>query len=236
MTQSITVDTSGISDGQQIDAADVTTPIGDLKTAVENILNGAQGIEQELLVEISTPSNPASGKHKLYIKSDGLLYTLTSGGSEKQILNEDDIVAQTYPTRGLHWHHDSIVTVGNALEFDIRANQFANGIARQSSASDGDTFTLSMLLAAGTYTLYVLGMTAITGAKIDWYVDDVLVGSGQDWYSGSNVYNVEKTVTSITISEGGKHVIKGVVNGRNVSNTTGWYIALTTVSMRQASD
>lgn len=39
---SITVDTSAIVDGQGIDAADVITPIGQLKSAVEDTLNGIQ--------------------------------------------------------------------------------------------------------------------------------------------------------------------------------------------------
>jgi hypothetical protein len=42
----ITVNTSGIVDGQNIDAADVTTPIANLKTAVEDTLNGIQAFDR----------------------------------------------------------------------------------------------------------------------------------------------------------------------------------------------
>lgn len=42
----ITVDTSLIVDGQTIDAADVTLPIGQLKTGIENTINGIQAFDQ----------------------------------------------------------------------------------------------------------------------------------------------------------------------------------------------
>ena len=42
--------------------------------------------------EESTPSNPASNKHKLYFKSDGMLYRLNSTGSESQIGGDADSV------------------------------------------------------------------------------------------------------------------------------------------------
>lgn len=42
----ISVDVSGIVDGTNIDASDVTLPIADLKAALENALNGVQGFDQ----------------------------------------------------------------------------------------------------------------------------------------------------------------------------------------------
>lgn len=42
----LTIDTSGISDGQTADAADVTTPFSDVVTHLNNILNGAQQFDQ----------------------------------------------------------------------------------------------------------------------------------------------------------------------------------------------
>lgn len=50
----ITVDTSGLVDGTQADAADVSIPIGNLKTAVENIINGIQAFDQANLGSAST--------------------------------------------------------------------------------------------------------------------------------------------------------------------------------------
>lgn len=36
--------------------------------------------------QIDTPANPAATFNKIYFKSDGKLYYLTSGGTETQIL------------------------------------------------------------------------------------------------------------------------------------------------------
>jgi hypothetical protein len=47
MTVSLTVDTSNIVDGQNIDAADVTTPISQLKTSLEDALNGIQAFDRQ---------------------------------------------------------------------------------------------------------------------------------------------------------------------------------------------
>lgn len=54
MTISLSVDVSNIVDGQQIDAADVTTPINNLKTALEDTLNGVQ---QFGLLAFGTPES-----------------------------------------------------------------------------------------------------------------------------------------------------------------------------------
>lgn len=96
MAISLTVDISNISDGTQIDAADVTVAINALKTHLENVLNGIQEADQLRLSEIATPSNPAAGKHKVYFKSDGSLYTLNSAGTELNIFGIDIIQYQCF--------------------------------------------------------------------------------------------------------------------------------------------
>lgn len=50
MTQTITVDQSALVDGLNADGADVATPIGQLKQAQEDVLNGVQGIERLLFI------------------------------------------------------------------------------------------------------------------------------------------------------------------------------------------
>lgn len=96
MAISITMDISNISDGFQIDAADVTVPLNNLKTAIENILNGIQEADQLRLSEIATPSNPAASKHKLYFKSDSNVYVLDSTGVELQITGIDIVRYQCF--------------------------------------------------------------------------------------------------------------------------------------------
>lgn len=54
MTETISVDVSDIVDGQQIDAADVLTPINDLKSEIEDLLNGVRRIG---LLSFGTPES-----------------------------------------------------------------------------------------------------------------------------------------------------------------------------------
>lgn len=46
MAASITVDTSAIVDGEIIDSSDITLPIGQLKTSIEDTLNGVQAFDR----------------------------------------------------------------------------------------------------------------------------------------------------------------------------------------------
>ncbi len=110
-----------------------------------------------------------------------------------------------------------------------------NGWAFQSASANGDTFTHGFMVAEGTYTLYILGRHHTSAGRVDWYIDDVLIASAQDWYAGSTAPNITKTVSSITISEGGWHVLKGTINGKNASSS-GYDMYLTKYWLKQASD
>ncbi|BCY18697.1 hypothetical protein hrd7_25460 [Leptolinea sp. HRD-7] len=100
------------------------------------------------------------------------------------------------------------------------------------NANNGDSFTFSGMLSAGTYILSVFGVSYTTRGILNWYLDDVLVVSGQNWYSASAVYNVTKTAT-ITVPTSGYHILKGVVSG---STGGGYAIALTKVWLKMAAD
>jgi len=141
-----------------------------------------------------------------------------------------------YPTRAVMWHYKSLVTVGNANGYTRDSNQIHNHYSRQSAAADGDTFTNSFLLAEGTYDFEVWGLRFNNRGKIDWYVDDVLIESGQDWYKASPVgYDFSPTVSSVAISGSGRHVLKGVVSGKHASSSD-YLITITTMEFVGASD
>lgn len=101
-------------------------------------------------------------------------------------------------------------------------------------ANDGDTFTFSGYLAAGTYILSVLGNTYSTRGMLDWYIDETRVTAYQDWYSAAAVYNVIKTA-SITVPTSGYHVLRGKVNSKNAASTD-YVISLTKVWLKMAAD
>ena len=83
------------------------------------------------------------------------------------------------------------------------------------------------MLAEGVYTFNILGVKWLGGGKIDWYFNSTLVCAGQDWYSADPVPNVTQTFTiTVGVTEGGRHVLVGVVNGKNGASG-GYSIRLT---------
>jgi hypothetical protein len=125
-----------------------------------------------------------------------------------------------FPQRAMMFHRASAVLTGNAITFAFDNLQAFGHYAFQGSTyTNGDSFQQSFMLAAGTYNFRVLGYKDNAGAKIDWYVDGTLIASGQDWYNSSSTYNVEQSVTSVSITGSGRHLLKGVVNGKNSSSS-----------------
>ena len=133
-----------------------------------------------------------------------------------------------YPRRAFGFHRNDIIVQGNAFTCTMSASQIFNHYCYQNTPANGDTFTSSFMLQAGTYTLSAIGVTGIARGKIDWYVDDVPQISGQDWYASATAYNVLKS-DSITVAGDGYHVLKGIVNGKTGTNyqilLTEWWIA-----------
>jgi len=132
----------------------------------------------------------------------------------------EQLRADLLPTRVTMWHDESTVTAGNAIANVVDTGSRYCTYSNQNTAADGDTFTQSFLLAAGTYSLCVLGSTFTSRGKIDWYIDDVKVVSLQDWYAASLGINTIKTVGSIAVVGNGRHVLKGVINGKHASSSS----------------
>ncbi len=76
--------TKPASIGTAINAADVNTPIAEIETLLEDIVNGVQQQEVIRFLEVAAPSAPSSGQYKMYWKSgaSGQLYAVNSAGSE----------------------------------------------------------------------------------------------------------------------------------------------------------
>lgn len=142
--------------------------------------------------------------------------------------------ATDLPGRADFFHDEATVLVGNALAATIDTGQIMNYFARQSASANGDSFTQSCFLRAGTYTLSIEGQTNTANGILDWYLDNVAAITGQDWYAAAQNKNVVKTGT-ITIATDGYHVLKAIVNGKNGSSS-GYNIDLTRYWLRQAID
>jgi hypothetical protein len=102
----------------------------------------------------------------------------------------------------------------------------------ESSHANADSFTLGVFLAAGSYTMSVLGLAYTSRGKLDWYIDDVAVVTGQDWYDAGLTANVTKTAT-VAVATDGMHTLKGIVNGKNAESTDYYYV-LTKIWFRPA--
>jgi hypothetical protein len=139
-----------------------------------------------------------------------------------------------YPQRATMWHDEATVTNGNAISEIQDTSQIYNVRCVQTPPADGDSFTHSFYIRAGTYTVYWLGRTSDNVGQIDWSLDGVNFETGQDWYSAATTYNVIKSA-SLTIAEDGYHVLRGTVNGKNASSS-GYNINLTKYWIKPASD
>lgn len=99
--------------------------------------------------QISTPSNPASGKNKLYFKSDGNLYELNSSGVE-------NIVGPGMS--GSDWKNDLTWTTaafGSITNLDVRYRRV------------GDSMEVSGQFTAGTTTGSTAAIILPTGYTLD---------------------------------------------------------------------
>lgn len=142
--------------------------------------------------------------------------------------------ANNLPTRSQLSHDESIVLTGNAIAVTLDSGQIDNLFARQSPGANGDSFTQSVFLRNGTYTFSVEGQTNAANGMIDWYLDGVAFTTGQDWYTASQTKDVIKTAT-VTIASDGYHILKGIINGKNLSSS-GYNMDLTRMWFRQSAD
>jgi hypothetical protein len=126
------------------------------------------------------------------------------------------------PARVTLWMDEATVTSGTALQVDLDSSQMYQLLAAPVTPANGDTFTHSFWLRAGSYTFSVLGMLQSVGGKVDWYLDNVLIISGQNWYKSTNEFNHIKTAT-VTVIGDGHHLLKAVVNGKDASSSGYWY-------------
>jgi hypothetical protein len=125
------------------------------------------------------------------------------------------------PARAVLWMDEATLLSGSALSIELDSSQLYQTIVGHLVNANGDSFTHSFWLRAGSYTFSVLGVAGWRYGKLDWYLDNVLVVSGQNWYRSTYQYNHVKTAT-VTVIGDGHHVLKAVINGKDpASSDTG---------------
>jgi hypothetical protein len=183
----------------------------------------------KLLMTTTERTNLADAFLKSTDDSDDL-----TEGAAKLLMTTDErskLAVLSMPYQRTIFHCNSIVvTGGKSLIRTVGDASFFNHWTVIETNGDGDEFKNYVSLAAGTYSFIVDGITSSSSAKIDWYLDAVAVGSpttkivsAQDWYSGTIVYNVRVITAGINVAIAGNYFITGKINGRNGSNTTGYY-------------
>jgi hypothetical protein len=195
MTQTISVDTSALVDGQGADAADVTTPLGDLETALENLLNGLQAAEQVLFLEISTPSNPAAGRQKLYISSaDNKPYLLNSAGTATQI--DIGLTSRVAALEGLP---NDLSELDEASDYTISVTSFAD--------IDATDLAVTITTAGGPVLVgYSIPLITPNNGQLffDIDVDGARLGGddGLERYGNASSVGVKQTANLTTLITG----------------------------------
>jgi hypothetical protein len=142
--------------------------------------------------------------------------------------------SMVYPTHATIWHDESTVITGNAFVTGASSHDTSQNYGAykyQNTPANGDKFeTIPFLLAAGTYTVTILGVTNNNYGKVDWRLNGTLIGgaaTGQDWYSASLTYNVEQSF-SMAVAVDGVYTLSGTINGTNGSSISPFYRAVLT--------
>lgn len=121
-----------------------------------------------------------------------------------------------FPQVPVIWADELISNATQAITTGVAQPYYYYRGPAAADANDGDTYEGSFWCAAGTYTIHTLGWGFTTSPKVDYYIDNVLVSSGQDWY---NTASAEKTISSVVIATSGYHHLLIKVNGKNASST-----------------
>lgn len=92
-------------------------------------------------------------------------------------------------------------------------------LASAANANNGDWYKYPpFYLRGGTYKFIFNGKTNTDMGRVDWYLDNTLIISAQEWYAASGTYNASES-TGIVVSGDGTHIMKAVVNGKHASST-----------------
>jgi len=94
-----------------------------------------------------------------------------------------------------------------------------------------DAVSWKVYLAAGTYTIYVIGMHGADRAKIGiFFNDEVDPRATIDWYNASSASNIRKSATGIVVGASGLVTLKIKVTDKNASSTN-YYMGIEQIAL-----
>jgi len=111
------------------------------------------------------------------------------------------------------WHKDAVIVSGDEL---VKAALGADNVGRfpyhrywyQPTPFSQDKFSHHFNLSAGTYDFVVLCRTSSDSANVQWRVDGSIIGT-TNLYDATGADLVKKTITSVTITTSGDHILQG---------------------------
>ncbi len=121
--------------------------------------------------------------------------------------------------RGTIFHDESTVISGSAIEMVFTSfSSVSVAYARQASPyAIGDEFKNGVFLSADTYTMIVSALRNTASGIVTWYVNDVVVGTTDIYFGGSDYEDL--TIAGIVITEAGWQQIRGEVTSKHASST-----------------
>lgn len=167
---------------------------------------------------------------------------ITIGG--KQWEPWADIVSQSlsgvYPPNGMPQRanvlfDEAIQSIGTGFNIAFFASQRYTFYTQYTAPADGNEFSASFFIKAGTYTINILCRKLPSCGIFDLYVDDAVLISGIDLYRSAGLGNVVLTYTGNVIATSGYHKLAIRTNGKNASST-GYDITLTKLWLHPATD
>ena len=150
------------------------------------------------------------------------------GGALGSIYDNAGIPNMYYPTQEVAYNVYQLATCNSSITqgtwtITITASQVLNFyLANGGTQNDQINYTFDST-SSGTFTLSILGSTTSNSGISTVYIDGVSQGT-LDWYSGSSVYNVVKTL-SITLTTSGLHTLSFKMATQNGSSN-GYYLPI----------
>ena len=133
-------------------------------------------------------------------------------------------IDQEFPKQTTLLFDEFVVEVGNSKQTNLQSNQFYNFFSFQNPAALNDQSSRQFFLAAGNYTLNILGTSSTNRGISQILIDEVVQGT-LDWYAAKNTQNVIKTLT-VTVPSDGTHKLTCKASGKNVASTD-YFLVLT---------
>lgn len=178
----------------------------------------------------SAPASPSAGQSTVYIDTaDDILKYKDEDGTVRSVVN----TPPTYPKSAqlFPYFYTPVEISGSTQPKTITATFGRFGHAVDQGPGAPQAWDMHFFVEAGTYILELTSWLWDDQGILDLYIDGVLVDN-VDLYSGANTTGNVTTITGITITGDGDHLLHGEVINQNVSSSA-YYAKLEAIFIYQ---